>query len=208
MTSSDADAVVASDRPLVTVGIPTYNRLASLVRALASACAQTYEPLEIIVSDNGGTDGTKRYLEELAATDQRVVAKIEQVNRGATANFEAVLTAASGQYFMWLADDDRIEPRYIERCLERLCGPDRPALVAGAALYFRDDEFERQEVSVDLTADEPVGRLADFARSVNRNEVFYGVARTADWRQFVPLRNTIAEDWSMVAPAWQREELC
>jgi len=58
--------------PLVTIAIPTYNRSATVGRAIDSALAQTHERLEVLVGDDASTDETGELLGELAERDPRV----------------------------------------------------------------------------------------------------------------------------------------
>lgn len=185
--------------PLVSIGIPTYNRRNSLERALDSALAQTYQPLEIVVSDNASTDGTPQLLAETTSAVHALTVVTQHENLGPARNFEATISLARGEYFMWLADDDAIDPEFVERCVERLQRPDSPALVSGLTKYVDAGVVEREEGLMQLTAPDPVARLRRYAWQVNRNEAFYGLARRDDWLQLLPLRNRIAEDWSMVA---------
>src|ERR1700688_2286292 len=104
--------------PLVSVGIPTYNRPVGLRRTLEFICGQTYSNIEIIVSDNASLDpGTKSVAEEFAARDERIKYFRQRANIGAMENFRFVLAKASGDYFMWAADDDEWDPRFVETCL-------------------------------------------------------------------------------------------
>lgn len=59
------------ERPVVSVIMPTYNRLQLLRDAVESVLAQTYSAWELIVADDGSTDGTRPYLEALERGDQR-----------------------------------------------------------------------------------------------------------------------------------------
>ncbi len=99
--------------PIVTIGIPTYNRLEYLKLAVRSALAQTYSALEIVISDNNSTDATKSYLQSL--TDPRIRALIQTADHGMVGNFNACLDAARGEFFLLLSDDDVLEPEAIQR---------------------------------------------------------------------------------------------
>jgi glycosyltransferase involved in cell wall biosynthesis len=108
-------------RPLVTVAISTYNRAAGYLReAYASALAQTYEPLEIVVVDNASTDATAELI--AAAGDPRVRYVRNEKNIGANGNFNACLQHARGTWFLLLHDDDRIDPDFVTTTMEALEG--------------------------------------------------------------------------------------
>lgn len=89
---------------LVSIAIPTYNRLGLLKPALDSVLAQTYENMEIIISDNNSEDGTIDYLKSLH--DPRVKVFFSQENRGMAGNWQKCLINATGKYFLLLSDDD------------------------------------------------------------------------------------------------------
>src|SRR5262245_20674574 len=102
-------------RPLVTIGIPTRNRSALLKVCVASALAQTYPNIEVVVSDNASTDDTLATLQEFADPRLRVVANRENV--GHVGNFNRCLNEARGEYFVLLCDDNVIQPEFLEKCI-------------------------------------------------------------------------------------------
>ncbi len=104
----------------VSIGVPVYNGERFLREALDSAVAQTYQDLEIIISDNCSTDATQSICEEYAAKDSRIKYVRQQSNIGAAPNFNFVVHEATGQYFKWLAHDDIIAPTFIEECVKIL----------------------------------------------------------------------------------------
>jgi len=94
-------------QPLVSVGIPTYNHPESLRKTLECISKQTYENLEIIVSDNCSPGKeTEAVVREFATKDNRIQYYKQDANKGALFNFRFVLEKATGEYFMWVADDD------------------------------------------------------------------------------------------------------
>ncbi|MDK3157458.1 glycosyltransferase family 2 protein [Kamptonema cortianum] len=111
---------VSENFPLVSVGIPTYNREKLLKSTVESVLNQSYKNLEIIISDNGSTDGTESYCRELSQKDPRFTYIRQPINLGSSKNFEYVLHQATGEFFMWLADDDLCEPELIEKLIEKL----------------------------------------------------------------------------------------
>ena len=104
--------------PLVTVGIPTYNRPEGLERTLACIIKQTYSNLEIIVSDNCSTKPeVELILKKYANDDERITYYIQPTNISLVPNFQFLLDKARGEYFMWAADDDQWAPDFIEVCV-------------------------------------------------------------------------------------------
>ncbi len=121
--------------PLVSIGIPTYNRPTELRRALQSATNQTYKNLEIVVSDNcSPNDPTRDIIKEF--NDPRIVYYHQRRNLGRDANITFVLSKATGDYFMWLSDDDWIEPYFVQLCLYGFREDD--VAVGMEAQYFDD----------------------------------------------------------------------
>jgi len=105
-------------QPLVSVGIPTFNRPEGLERTLQCISRQTYKNLEIIVSDNcSPTEATRNVIKTFIEKDSRIQYFRQRENRGAVFNFSFVLQKASGEYFMWASDDDEWLPNYVEDCL-------------------------------------------------------------------------------------------
>ncbi len=104
--------------PVVTVGIPTYNRPASLKKTLDDITGQTYSALEIIVSDNCSQgDATRLLLNQYQQIDPRIKSFTQSSNQGPFNNFKFVLAKATGEYFMWAADDDRWAEDFIEKIM-------------------------------------------------------------------------------------------
>jgi glycosyltransferase involved in cell wall biosynthesis len=104
--------------PLVSVGIPTFDRPAGLRRTLQLICRQTYQNLEILISDNASPGPeTEQVVREFSQVDPRIKYFCQPANFGPLANFRFVLAKASGDYFMWAADDDEWDVSFIETCL-------------------------------------------------------------------------------------------
>jgi glycosyltransferase involved in cell wall biosynthesis len=106
-------APAVPDAPRVSVVIPCYNQGGFVREALDSVIAQTWQSWEVIVVNDGSTDGTREALE---AIDQPAVRVIHQENRGLSEARNAGVRAARGEYFLPLDADDRIHPEMIETC--------------------------------------------------------------------------------------------
>lgn len=118
----------SADHPLVSVGVPTYNRPDGLRMALQCLISQTYPNLEIIVSDNCSTGvEVEQLMHEVMMSETRIRYFRQNRNIGGIANFEFVLKEATGKYFIWVADDDLCESGFIEELVD--CMKKHPDLV-------------------------------------------------------------------------------
>ena len=103
-------------KPLVTIGIPTYNRAGAMLRGtIECALGQTYDNIEIIVSDNCSSDNTGEVVTSYKS--EKIKYLRQNVNLGSNGNFNALLDAANGDYFLLLHDDDLIDSDLIETCM-------------------------------------------------------------------------------------------
>ena len=185
--------------PLVSIGIPTYNRAASLRRAVASALHQTHARVEVVIADNGSTDATPEASHDLAAADGRVRVLRQPVNRGPIANFNAVLADLRGDYAMLLADDDWLDLDYVERCLAELRAHRDHALVGGIPRYYDGDRAVREGQDLTLGEDDPAARVRRYLRQVDDNGIFYGLARRDVLQRAVPMPDVLGADWLLVS---------
>ncbi|NER51118.1 MAG: glycosyltransferase family 2 protein [Symploca sp. SIO1A3] len=119
------------EQPLVSIGIPTYNRPQGLRRALESVIKQTYQNLEIIVSDNcsaetetEGRTETEMIVREFMEQDERIQYVRQEENIGLFYNKKFLFEVSHGEYFTWLCDDDERSPEYIEVCMEEFDKPE------------------------------------------------------------------------------------
>ncbi|MCI8287771.1 MAG: glycosyltransferase family 2 protein [Lachnospiraceae bacterium] len=105
------------DTPLITVIVPVYNILEYLPRCVHSITAQTYQNLEIILVDDGSTDGTGALCDELAAEDRRIRVYHKE-NGGSSSARNLALKHASGEYVGFVDSDDYIAPGMYQRLMD------------------------------------------------------------------------------------------
>lgn len=117
-------------QPLVTVCIPTRDRASWLGEALDSVFAQTLQDFEVVVCDDGSTDGTAGILD--ARADPRLRSLRHARPLGVAAARNTCLEAARGRYVAWLDSDDRYLPRMLEIQVAVLERHPRVAFVHGA----------------------------------------------------------------------------
>lgn len=108
-----------ADVPLVSVYIPTYNRLGLLGRAIESALNQTYKNIEVLVVDDGSSDGTQEFLAELERKERRVRVVEKKGQRGPCSSRNLAIREASGEFVAGLDDDDYFHPDRISLLMSR-----------------------------------------------------------------------------------------
>ena len=125
--------------PLVSVVVPVYNVLPYLCQALDSVVSQTYRNLEVIIVDDGSTDGSDRVCDEYAERDSRI-RTVHQRNLGLSAARNAGMDLATGVYLLFLDSDDWMEQNAIEALM-------RKATATGADIVCCQFFTERPDLS-------------------------------------------------------------
>ena len=100
--------------PTVSVVVPVYNTEKWLADCLNSLARQTYHRFEVILVDDGSTDGSGKICDEFAESDWRTRV-IHEENRGLSAARNAGALAATGEYLLFLDSDDFIDPDTVEK---------------------------------------------------------------------------------------------
>ncbi len=96
---------------LVSIVLPTHNRRMLLAEAIGSCLQQTYPLIEVVVVDDGSSDGTEEYVRGLQ--DERIVYFKLSPGQGMVAAFNAGLSRARGAYLTLLSDDDLYVPEAV-----------------------------------------------------------------------------------------------
>lgn len=165
--------------PLVSIVIPTFKRADYLKEAVASALAQTYRNIEVLIGDNGPPDAT-RGSESAAAGDPRVKYRRNARNLGMPGNFNALADAAQGEFLVAIGDDDRLLPE----CVSRLLAAMKPETqLVFANHYLIESRGKRLE---------PESR--EQTRRYGRDTLPAGLlenAQAAAWQQSVALSATL-----------------
>lgn len=125
-----------NENPLVSVEIPTFNRCEMLKITLDSVINQTYQNLEIIISDNHSDDGTEELCKEYQKKDSRIKYFRNDENIGMTGNGNAAVKHISGEYWLGISDDDWVDLDYVEKLLSfALKHPDYTLVLPLTKLY-------------------------------------------------------------------------
>ncbi|HUR65061.1 MAG TPA: glycosyltransferase family 2 protein [Chitinophagaceae bacterium] len=186
-------------QPLVSIGLPTYNRPAGLQKVLDCIHAQTYSNLEIIISDNCSDNAEVAAIIRAAGEkDKRIRAITQATNIGLEGNFNFVYARATGDYFIWMSDDDVFDDNYIAECVKYLEGHKDHVLCSGQSIYYTNGEYTFTEDMMPVIGESPFGRASKFFDRMQQNGKFYGVFRNK-LLAAEPLGHHIGCDWSFMA---------
>lgn len=162
----------------VTVGIPVYNGAPMLRECLDCLLSQTYSDFVIVIADNASTDETPQICAEYAAKDSRISVVRHSENIGPLANFRYLLDRADTEFFMWRADDDLSDEKFISELVSILDANPGARLAIPRIVTEHGDHVKTIETSfepiegTDL-ADKLIKRLSNYHVSA-----FYGVWKT------------------------------
>lgn len=106
--------------PKLSVLLPNYNHAQFVGHALQAMLAQTVQPLEIIVIDDGSSDNSLQVLETFARRHAHIRLLRNDTNRGVNYTLNRALKEARGEYIYGAAADDQVLPGFFERSLRLL----------------------------------------------------------------------------------------
>ncbi|MDN3548739.1 glycosyltransferase family 2 protein [Mucilaginibacter aquaedulcis] len=134
---------MAKDNPLVSVCIPAFNCEKSIGECLQSIINQTYPNIEIIVVDDGSTDGTNNAAKLHAHSALQI---IHQPNKGAAVARNVALTIAKGIYIQFMDADDLLSPDKIEKQVTALSSSNDNAVAVCSTINFFDGTLPSRSV--------------------------------------------------------------
>jgi glycosyltransferase involved in cell wall biosynthesis len=166
--------------PKLSIGVPVYNAEKYLEGCLACYLDQEFRDIELIVSDNGSTDGTRAICERYAAKDPRVSYHRHAANQGASWNYNFTLQVARGPYFKWAAYDDLISRDFLGACVAALDAHPADILCYGTTVIIDAEgkETDRYADPMRIASRRPSERLREYFRKVRLTNAIYGVMRT------------------------------
>lgn len=112
-------AITSHSLPKVSVVVASFNQVALLKRALESVLSQTYPNLEIIIVDDGSSDGSHDYIKNMARDyPEKVSYFLQEQNVGIPRNKNTGFKRASGELITYLDGDDTYYPQKVEKEVE------------------------------------------------------------------------------------------
>jgi glycosyltransferase involved in cell wall biosynthesis len=192
----------APARPEVSIVIPAFNARGSIATTLASVAAQTLAAIEILVIDDGSTDGTGELADSFAATDPRITV-VRQPNAGVAVARNRGAERARGEFLAFCDADDWWDPSFLEKAVRvfRASSADTGAVFAwtafhddaGRPLPFRLNSGYEGDVSRGLLVRNFIG---SGSATIFRRDIF---ARTGGYSPRFALENAQGcEDWELL----------
>lgn len=111
--------IVPCDQGMVSIVLPVFNGEDMVAESIDSVLGQTYSNFELIIIDDGSTDGTGAILDAYAARDSRVRV-IHQENRRLPRTLSRGFRNARGEFLTWTSADNRMKPTCLERMVEAM----------------------------------------------------------------------------------------
>lgn len=197
------------EQPLVSVPVITYNSSRTVLETLDSIKAQTYQNIELIVSDDCSTDNTvelcRHWIEQNKSRFVRTELLSVEKNTGVAGNCNRAGVACQGEWVKGIAGDDILMPNCVQDCMDYVAEHPDTIYLFGKQKAFGASEERCKEIDAvfdytffDLTQEQQLHRLIFDGNCVPATTLFYN--RVAD--QKVGIKNDeripFLEDW----PRW------
>lgn len=202
--------VEMNNQPLVSVPVITYNSSKFVLETLESIKAQTYQNIELIISDDCSTDNTveicRKWVEENKERFVRTQIITSELNTGVSANLNRAEANCQGEWVKGIAGDDLLMPNCIAECVEYV--QQHPNIIYlfgrieifGASVernkFFSESVFDYS--FFDLDVDGQLERLVFGENCVPASTCFYNRQKAIDLGIRNDERIPLLEDW----PKW------
>ena len=138
-----------SNMPLVSVLMPAYNSELYIAQAIDSILDQTYSNLELLIFDDGSSDGTRKVIESYG--DPRVIKVLSDQNYGVVRARNELIDRAHGKYIALMDADDIADPTRLQKQVQALESNDCD--VCGSAQWVLDEATTKLKKSKDRLTD-------------------------------------------------------
>jgi glycosyltransferase involved in cell wall biosynthesis len=159
--------------------MPVLNGGSLFAGALDSILGQTYQNIEIVISDNGSNDDTTVHALTRATRDPRIRYFRQETTLPALQNYRFVLEQSSGEYFFWAPHDDWWDAGFIESAVRALDARPSAALVMGTAHYIGREggELWNDQPPYRLDSENAYKRIHYYLTHPVTDMLYYGVFR-------------------------------
>lgn len=135
-----------NQNPLVSIIVPIYNTFPYVLEALNSVVNQTYKNIEIILVDDGSTDGSEEVCDLFARTDDRIRV-VHQSNKGLSNARNVGLELMNGDFVSFLDSDDAYRRDYVEIMLAAMIREKTDIVVCHYSIHITDQALDACEIS-------------------------------------------------------------
>lgn len=158
----------------ISIIIPVYNAEDKLHRCLDSVLKQSYKDIEVIIINDGSTDGSLSICESYKSKDNRVII-IDKKNAGVSAARNSGLRIATGKYIQFVDSDDFVNENMSERLVEKIKENDSDVVICG---YHR---IEKNRVTDKFSKETTISEICDFKDKFS--EIFKGALFNVPWNK-------------------------
>jgi len=155
---------------MITILIPTYNRLKLLQKAVNSCLFQKSKSFNLLIIDNCSTDGTKEYLENLNFSNINIIYNMD--NYGARISTEKALNLVKTKWVTILSDDDYLEDSFIKSSMEVLKTTDKGIVSVG----FNTVDVNENIIHTYLYGRQTLDRNDAMTKALNGENIVAGVS--------------------------------
>lgn len=144
--------VYKSNRPLVSIVMPTFNRESYLNRSISSVLKQTYSDWELIIVDDGSTDNTFQVVNDFISKYENI-RYVRHSNRKSPLTTNAGILASCGDYITFLGSDDEYKEKHIKLRIDyMIANPDTDMIHGGVEIvghpYVKDKNDLSKEIHI------------------------------------------------------------
>lgn len=141
MTVKNTKKTMDMNSPLVSVVVPVYNACQYLRQTLDCICKQTLKDIEIILVDDGSTDGSLEVLREYERNDARITVLLQEHEYAGAARNKG-MAIAKGKYFSFLDADDIFEPNMLELMVNRAEEEQAEVVICRSEIFYKEGEYK------------------------------------------------------------------
>ena len=184
-------ASLSDSIPDVSIVLPTFRRRDSLSRAITSVLAQTFSNFELIVMDDGSTDGSFDVIRDFCARDARVVHVRHDKNSGLPAlRVNEGIELARGKYLAFQFDDDLWRPHALQTLIERAAHESTSSVIVGKCqVKDKKESIALPSVALNAVSLYDQNRFAnnsvlfprDLVNTLGMYDPHIGMRRLCDW---------------------------
>lgn len=128
---------------MISIIVPVYNAVLYIEECIKSILCQSYNDYELILIDDGSTDGSGLICDEYAETDSRIKV-IHQSNAGVSAARNTGINASHGEYISFVDADDWIDPQLINILVNRAQETGADIITSGIIWWHNSEKFMQE----------------------------------------------------------------